>query len=127
MCHINCCKSSESCEKLLLRVQHAVHERIRLEDLLDLHTTRPPSDYGAPSAVVGQRSQRPLAIRLTAEQQEVLVENPGLVRQFGLEVEQAGKSSCRLTQFPLCFASLDQEKREILLLQLGTSNSNTAY
>jgi hypothetical protein len=103
--------------------QHAVHERIRLESLLDQYTS---------PAVVRYQLPRQLAIRLAAGQLEVLQDHPDLVNRFGLEVvgreSPPNRQSSRdgwLTQIPLCFVHLDHVKKEALLQRLGKETVKT--
>ena len=103
----------------MLFSKHAVHERIRLEDLLDQYT-RPNGSY---TVVAHCQPSRPIVLRLTAGQQEVLAENPALASRFGLVVgggqPPGAGAGCLLAQIPLCFANLDWEKMESLLEELG--------
>ncbi len=110
---------------MIVLVQHAVHERIRLEAMMSQYTTTPTADPDGLPAVVLHQLTRPLSLALSAGQQEILAENPELSRRFGLVTTESvsskqgrGRNSC-LAQIPLCFAQLEAEKRDSLLLELG--------
>jgi DNA mismatch repair ATPase MutL len=97
-------------------LQHAVHERIRLEELLEQHTSLAEPEGHV--VVVRYLLPGPLSLALTNRQQEILADNSALANRFGL-VQTPGKPSVLFEQIPLCFASLDSEKMESALRELG--------
>ncbi len=108
-------------------LQHAVHERVRLEAMLAQYTTTPTADPDGLPAVVLHQLTRPLSLALSAGQQEILAENPELCRRFGLVTAESVSKRGRernswFAQIPQCFAQLEVEKRDSLLIDLGKLN-----
>jgi hypothetical protein len=92
--------------------------------MLAQYTTTPTADPDCLPAVVLHQLTRPLSLALSAGQQEILAENPELCRRFGLVTTESvsrqgrGRNSW-FAQIPLCFAQLEVEKRDGLLIDLG--------
>jgi hypothetical protein len=95
--------------------------------MLAQYTTTPTADPDGLPAVVLHQLTRPLSLALSAGQQEILAENPELCRRFGLVTTESASKQGRgrsswFAQIPLCFAQLEVEKRDSLLLELGKLN-----
>jgi len=84
----------ESGASIYLLDQHAAHERINYEKLLDTFKNK---------KCVSQRLLTPVALNLTHAESEIYAENAGLFERSGFEIEEIGTGKYALRGVPFAF------------------------
>jgi DNA mismatch repair protein MutL len=83
--------------------QHAVHERINYEKLLEVYETGRNSGNT-------QKLLTPIVIELSAKDYSLLQENLEELNKSGFEIENFGNNSIKVTEVPALFADMDIKK-----------------
>ncbi len=89
---------AEGPDGLYLIDQHAAHERVLFEKLMD---------QGAASQVVSQALLQPATLELGSQSATLLSENLGILNRYGFQVEPFGQSAFLIRAVPALMADVD--------------------
>lgn len=99
--------------------QHAAHERILFEDILNKFKS---------NNVVSQMLIQPVAISLTSSEKQILNENKDLIEKFGFEVEEFGGNAFAIRAVPYIFKQPSGVNFFIDIIDmLGNANITSVY
>jgi DNA mismatch repair protein MutL len=99
---------AEGPDGLYLIDQHAAHERVLFEKLMD---------QGAASQVVSQALLQPVTLELGAQSATLLSENLGILNRYGFQVEPFGQSAFLIRAVPALMADVDPRSALLVLVE----------